>query len=127
MELSSNSRLFADDTSLFSVFRDKNLSPNALNNDLLKTNYWTYQWQMSFNPDPSKQAQEVIFSRLIKKPCHPELILNNNHVIQTSYQEHLGILDEKFNFGKHLRYIANKVNTSIGYYVNSKNAYQDDH
>ena len=70
---------------------------------------------MSFNPDPSKQAQEVIFSRLIKKPCHPELILNNNHVIQTSYQEHLGlILDEKFNFGEHLRYIANKVNTSIG-------------
>ena len=127
MELSSNSRLFADDTSLFSVFHDKNLSPNALNNDLLKTNYWTYQWQMSFNPDPSKQAQEVIFSRLIKKPCHPELILNNNHVIQTSYQEHLGILDEKFNFGEHLRYIANKVNTSIGYYVNSKNAYQDDH
>ena len=25
---------------------------------------------MSFNPDPSKQAQEVNFSRKVKKPIH---------------------------------------------------------
>ena len=36
-ELSSNPRLFADDTSLFLVAHDTNLSANALNNDLLKT------------------------------------------------------------------------------------------
>ena len=35
-ELSSNSRLFTDDTSPFSIVRDTNLSANALNNDLLK-------------------------------------------------------------------------------------------
>ena len=33
---SSNPRLFADDTSLFSVVRDRNTSPNELNNGLLK-------------------------------------------------------------------------------------------
>ena len=59
--LSSNYRLFADDTSLFLVFRDMASSANILNNDLLKINNWAYQWKMSFNPDPSKQAQEVIF------------------------------------------------------------------
>ena len=70
---------------------------------------------MSFNPGPSKQAQGVIFSRKIKKPSHPVLISNNNRIIQTPYQKHLGlILEEKLNFGEHLRYIANKVNTSIG-------------
>ena len=70
---------------------------------------------MNFNPDPSKQAQEVIFSHKIKKPSHSVLISNNSHVIQTPYQKHLGlILDEKLNFGEHLRYIANKVNTSTG-------------
>ena len=70
---------------------------------------------MSFYSDPSKQAQEVIFSRKIKKPSHPVIIFNNNHVMQTPYQKHLGlILDEKLNFGEHLRYIANKANTSIG-------------
>ena len=35
--------------------------------------------------------------------------------MQTPFRKHLGlILDEKLNSGKHLRYIANKVNTSIG-------------
>ena len=70
---------------------------------------------MSFNHDPSRQAQEVIFSRKIKKPNHPELILNNIPVNQTSYQKHLGMfLDNKLNFGEHLKYITNKVNKSIG-------------
>ena len=89
-------------------------SANILNNDLLKINSWTYQWKMSFNPDPSKQAQEVILSRKIKKPSHPDLIFNNNKVIQTPYQKHLDMfLDDKLNFGEHLKYIANKVNKSI--------------
>ena len=91
-----------------------NLSANALNKELLKINNWAYQWKMSFNPDPPMQAQEVIFSRKIKKPSHPVLIFNNNQVMQTPYQKHLGlILDEKLNFGEHLRYIVNKVITSI--------------
>ena len=90
--LSSNSRLFADDTSLFSVVRDMTSSANILNNDLLKINNWAYQWKMSFNPDPSKQSQEVIFSRKVKKPSHPNLTSNNNKVIQTPYQEHLNPL-----------------------------------
>ena len=90
-------------------------SANILNNDLLKINNWAYQWKMSFNPDPSKQAQEVFFSRKVKKPSHPNLIFNNNKVIQTSYQKLLGmLLDDKLNFVEHLRYITNKVKKSIG-------------
>ena len=60
--LSSNAKLFADDTSLFSVIHDSSTTRNELNNDLLKLNNWAYQWKMSFNPDPNKQAQEVNFS-----------------------------------------------------------------
>ena len=53
---------------------------------------------MSFNPDHSKQAQQVIFSRETKKPSHPDLTFNNNKVIQTPYQKHLGtFLDDKLN------------------------------
>ena len=70
---------------------------------------------MNFNPDPSKQAQEVIFSRKIKKPSHPDLVFNNNLVIQFPYQKQLGMfLDDKLNFGEHLKHIAKKVNKSIG-------------
>ena len=37
-ELSSNPRLYSDDTSLLSVIRDTNLSADALSNDLLMDN-----------------------------------------------------------------------------------------
>ena len=69
---------------------------------------------MSFNTDSSKQAQEVVFSRKIKKLNYSELIFNIP-VNQASYQKHLGMfLDNKLNFGEHLKYITNKVNKSIG-------------
>ena len=74
--LSSNAKLFADDTSLFSVIHDVDASANELNNDLYQINKWAFQWKMSFNPDPSKQAQEIIFSRKTKKICHPLLCFN---------------------------------------------------
>ena len=64
--LSSNPRLFADDTSLFSVFHNRTTSANELNNDLFEIKNWAYHWKMSFNLDPSKQAQEVIFFRKSK-------------------------------------------------------------
>ena len=51
-----------------------------LNKDLKKINDWAFQWKMTFNPDRSKQAQEVIFSRKIKKVTHPPLLFNNNNV-----------------------------------------------
>ena len=39
------------------------VSEHELNSDLRKISMWAYQWMMSFNPDVSKQAQEVIFSK----------------------------------------------------------------
>ena len=56
-------KIFADDTSLFSKVLDINKSVTELNTDLEKISQWAYQWEMQFNPDPSKQANEVIFSR----------------------------------------------------------------
>ena len=56
-------KLFADDTSLFTVIHNSNISTRDLTNDLRKINEWAFKWKMSFNPDPSKQAQEVIFSK----------------------------------------------------------------
>ena len=75
--LSSNAKLFADDTSLFSVVHNANTTAKELNNDLVKISRWAYQRKMSFNPDPSKQAQEVIFSRTTKKQYHPPFAFNN--------------------------------------------------
>ena len=40
-----------------------NESANDLNIDLEKISQWAYRWIMQLNPDPNKQANEVIFSR----------------------------------------------------------------
>ena len=72
-ELKSSVKLFADDTSLFTIVKDKNESANTLNNDLLLISKWAYNWKMLFNPDPSKPAQEVLFSRKKKTQVHPAI------------------------------------------------------
>ena len=51
-----------DDTSLFNATHDINTSANELNHDLKNFSNWAFQWKRSFNPEPSKQAQEIIFS-----------------------------------------------------------------
>ena len=52
--LSSNVKLFANETSLFSVTHDVNISAVELNDDLRKVSNWTFQWKMSSNPDVNK-------------------------------------------------------------------------
>ena len=70
---------------------------------------------MRFNPDPKKQAQEVIFSRKFNKIDHPPLYFNENLVKSSSTQKHLGmILDTKLDFSLHLKNVQNKVNKTIG-------------
>ena len=55
--------LCKNDTSLFSKVHNINKPANELNGDLEKITQSTYQWKMQFNPDPNKQAHEVIFPR----------------------------------------------------------------
>ena len=70
---------------------------------------------MSFNPDPSKKDQEVIFSRKSKSSTHPPLVFNNNNVSQTFSQKHLVvILDFKLTFEEHLNNVLAKVNKAVG-------------
>ena len=65
---------------------------------------------MSFNPDPSKQHQQNIYSRKSKKPTHLPLVFKRNNVSQTFSQKHLGvILDFKLTFEDYLNNILAKV------------------
>ena len=105
--LSSNPKLFADGTSLFSVVRDLNTSANEINDDLKKIEAWAHQWK---NPDPLKQAQEVIFSGKRNKPHHPDIIFNGNPVNKSSSQKHLVmLLDSKLDFDEHIKGVFDKT------------------
>ena len=65
----------------------------------------TYQWKMQFNPDPNKQPNEVIFSRIFNSNSFPyaPVKCNENNITKCSYQKHQGIvLDSKLNFNTHI-------------------------
>ena len=113
-KLKSNAKLFADDTSLFTIVKDENESANVLNNDLSLISEWAFNWKMLFNPDPTKPAQEVLFSRKKKTLYHPTLSLNNIQVERASSQKHLGlVLYEKLNFKQHVESAIVKINKGV--------------
>ena len=53
----SHVNFFADDTMLYLVVEDPNLSANDLIHDL----ELAFQWKMAFHPYPNKQATEILF------------------------------------------------------------------
>ena len=90
-------------------------SANLLNDDLKKILEWVFKWKMIFNPDITKQAKEVIFSRRNKKIDHPKVFFNEVPVAYTPCQNHLGIcLDEKSNFQTHIKEKIAKARKGIG-------------
>ena len=70
---------------------------------------------MSFNPDPNKSAQELIFSRKLKTVPHPSATFNNNTLSLCPAQRHLGlVLDSKLTFNENIKHILSNVNKPIG-------------
>ena len=113
--IKSNIKFFADDTMLFSVVRDPIISADELNHDLDVIYQWAHQWKMEFNPDPTKQATEVLFSCKKTSPIHPQLIFNGTPVEGVNEQKHLGlILDSSLSFKKHFDEKIKKAKKNIG-------------
>ena len=84
---------------LYSIVIDPERTAPYLNHDLDMINRWAYQWKMEFNPDPNKQANEVLFSCKTKKVDHPPLSFNGFPLVQVEETKHLGlVLQFKLNF-----------------------------
>ena len=88
--IKSNVKFFADDTSLFSIVKDPDVSFDMLQHDLDSITEWAHQWKMSFNPDPSKPAEEILFSHKKSRPYHPPLEFNNIEVKRVTEHKYLG-------------------------------------
>ena len=70
---------------------------------------------MNFNPDPDKQAQEIIFSRKKNASLHSIVYFNNKPVNSTKIHRHLGMaLDSRFRYEDHVKFVLSKVNKKIG-------------
>ena len=115
INIKSNIKFFADDTMLYSIIKKPEESAADLNHDLEIISQWAHQWKMEFNPDPSKQANEVLFSCKKSSPNHPPLIFNRNVVAKSKDQKHLGlILDSRLSFIKHINEKITKAKKVIG-------------
>ena len=79
-ELECSIKLFADDTSLFTVVRDPNAAANDMNHDLELIRQWAHDWKMSFNPDPQKQAVELLLSKKRTGIDHSVVLFNDTPV-----------------------------------------------
>ena len=70
---------------------------------------------MIFNPYLSKKAQEVIFSRKIKKLLHPTILFNNIPLSNSLFWIHLGLtLDIKLNISKNIKSVTKKIIKTMG-------------
>ena len=113
--IKSNVKFFADDIMLYSIVKVPAISANNLNHDLDIIQQWAYQWKMEFNPDPTKQATEVLFSCKKSSPNHPRLIFNGIAVAKVNDQKHLGlILDSRLSFEKHINEKIMKSKKNVG-------------
>ena len=74
-DISSTAKLFPDDTSIFSLANNINLSDDQMNKSLEEISMWAYQWKMSANPDISKQTQKITFSKRNIDVSHPPFTL----------------------------------------------------
>ena len=125
--ISSNIKLFADDSSLFARVLEVGATHKQIMHDLDTITAWARQWKMVFNPDITKQAIEVIFTQKYKKPIHPPLTFNGIPVARAESTKHLGVtLDHHLTFRKHITNAIEKANKGIGLmlylskYVNRK-------
>ena len=85
-----------------------------MNNDLNKIRNWAIQWKINFNTDPSKQVQEIIFSRKLEKANHNSVYFNNNSLQQVLSQKHLGMfLYTKLKYQEHQNNALSEVNQTI--------------
>ena len=95
---------------LFSIVNNPVISATDLNHDLDIIYQWAHQWKMEFNPDPSKQANEVLFSCKKVRPTHPDLMFN-----RVSKHKHLGlILESDLSIDKHLNKKMIKAKRNVG-------------
>ena len=113
--LKSGCKLFADDTYLFSLAHDVNTFASDISIGLKLMSDSAFQWKITFNPDPSKQGQEIIFSRKKMKSYYPRVYFNTIPVSSVSVHSPLGmLLDDKLTYKHNLKFVLKKVKTTIG-------------
>ena len=100
---------------LFSIVHNPALSAAELNYDLHVISQWAQQWKMSFNPEPTKQAIEILFSHKRTGNNHLPLYFNGYRILKKKFYRHLVLtLDSKLAFTEYINDKIKIANRFIG-------------
>jgi len=84
--ITSNIKLFADDTSLYLEVNDPDQSAEILNHDLITLKSWADQWLVSFSPNKTR-----LMTCSLRNTKHPDIIFDNVVLPETTTHKHLGL------------------------------------
>ena len=105
--ISSNIKLFADDTSLSMVLENPIITADILNDDIQKIQSWANKWLATFNP---AKTESMLISKIMNKPDHPPLFMQNQQITEVPEHNHLGvILSNDCSWSVHIKYITEKA------------------
>ena len=107
-EITCDIKLFADDTVLYALVDDQNVSAVLLNENLQKVHQWAIDWLVSFNPSKTKLMN--ISYKLNPSFEHFPLYFNNHQLTSVGSHKHLGIhLSDDLSWTNHIDKIINSV------------------
>ena len=96
-EIGCTVKLFADDTTIYTIIEDPTFGARILNENLFKVYKWSEKWLVSFNP---RKTESILISRKQNQMNHPSLFFDNNAVKEVTSHKHLGLIlsnDAKWN------------------------------
>lgn len=111
IDIGSNIRLFADDTTVFIVVEDPVTAADCINTDLARISQWAAMWLVTFNP---QKTESMLVSRKMNRAQHPPLFMQNVQITEVDSHKHLGIVFSRdCSWHKHINYISEKAWTRI--------------
>ena len=111
LDIGSNIRLFADDTSVYIVVDDPVTAPACINADLGRITEWAAKWLVTFNPP---KTEPMLISRKLNRNLHSPIFMQNVQITKVDSHKHLGIVfSQDCSWHKHINYISEKAWTRI--------------
>ena len=108
--VSTNIRLYADDSSIFTVGKDSEKIAQELNSDLEQISKWAHMWRVNFN---AKKTISITFTTRKLDHIVP-LYLNNTRIVEKTSHKHLGCtLQSTGKWTMHVDDILNKCKTKV--------------
>ena len=110
-KITSQVRLFADDTAVYLTVTSKDDS-QTLQQNLIKLEHWEKTWEMHFNPSKCQVMHICKSPNLIKT----QYVLHGQVLEAVEHAKYLGLdIGNKLNWNHHIQNVTTKANKTLGY------------